>query len=128
MRTEAESERRGTVASVRCDLPLADDAETVWYDRFDSLQQVSNELSGIVQAQNLRPDDCSHDQSRGQGDWRVGSTYSGRVLCYASGGHVWIVWSYDAERIVARAVRSGDTPEDWQGLYDWWGQERLFLR
>ena len=50
------------------------------------------------------------------------------MLCYASGGNVWIVWSYDAERIVARAVRTGATPEDWRGLYDWWSQTRLFLR
>jgi hypothetical protein len=38
------------------------------------------------------------------------------------------VWSYDAERIVGRAVRNGDTPADWQALYDWWSQTRLFLQ
>ena len=127
-RTEAESERLGTVASVRCDLPLAADAETVWYDRFAALQEVSDELVGTVHNENLPDIECTRDQPRGQGTWRVGSTHSGRFLCYSSGGQSWIVWSYDAERIVGRAVRNGDTPADWQALYDWWSQTRLFLQ
>ena len=127
--TETASERHGNVASVRCDLPLSDQAETVWYDRFDSLQQVASEMFGIVDKENLKPGvDCTRDQTRGQGPWKVGSTHSGQLLCYASGDRLWVVWSYDAERIVARAVRSGDTTEDWQALYDWWSQVRLFLR
>jgi hypothetical protein len=59
-----------------------------------------------------------------QGNWQVGSTHSGRLLCYQAEGSTWIVWSYDAERIAARAVRRGDTPEDWLGLYVWWTQAR----
>jgi hypothetical protein len=113
---------------VRCDLPLAADAETVWYDRFAALQEVSDELVGTVHNENLPDIECTRDQPRGQGTWRVGSTHSGRFLCYSSGGQSWIVWSYDAERIVGRAVRSGDTPADWQALYDWWSQTRLFLQ
>jgi class 3 adenylate cyclase len=128
-RTEDPEERHGTDASVRCDLPLAADAETVWYDRYKDLQQVANEVFGISGAENLPPNtQCSRDHSRGQGPWQIGSTHSGTVLCYESGGNAWIVWSYDADRIVARAVRKGDTPEDWRALWDWWSQVRLFLQ
>jgi hypothetical protein len=64
---------------------------------------------------------------RAQGNWNVGGTLSGRLLCFQSDGGTWIVWSYNADRILARAVRSGDTLEDWHGLFDWWSQVRLFL-
>jgi class 3 adenylate cyclase len=127
-RTEEPSERIGAVASVRCELPLAAEADAVWYDRFDSLQQLSNALLEFTEAQGLLRGDCGPDVSRAQGNWQVGSTHSGRLLCYQAEGSTWIVWSYDAERIAARAVRRGDTPEDWLGLYVWWTQARLFLR
>ena len=127
-RTEEPSERIGTVASVRCELELAAEADTVWYDRFDSLQLLSSALVDVIEAQSLPRGDCASDALRAQGNWRVGSTHSGRLLCYQADGSTWIVWSYDAERIAARAVRRGDAPEDWLGLYDWWTQVRLFLR
>ena len=127
--TPAGDERRGNVASVRCDLPLSADAETVWYDRYRDLQEVSNEVFGTAGQENLpRATKCSRTEPLGQGPWSLGSTFSGTVLCFSSGGSEWIVWSYDAERIVARAVRKGDTPDDWKALYDWWSQERLFLQ
>ncbi len=127
-RTEEPSERLGTAASVRCELGLAAEADTVWYDRFDSLQQLSNALFAVIDAQGLPRGDCELDVLRAQGNWQVGSTHSGRLLCYQVDGSTWIVWSYDAERIAARAVRRGDAPEDWMGLYEWWSQVRLFLR
>jgi hypothetical protein len=126
--TEAAAERRGTIASVRCDLPLSANAETVWYDRFDTLQESSGEIYGVADTQHVPSSvECAPKQPRGQGNWRVGSTHSGRLVCYSSGGKDWIVWSYDAERIVARAVRNGETDADWQGLYDWWKRVSLFL-
>jgi hypothetical protein len=53
-RTEEPSERIGTVASVRCELELAAKADTVWYDRFESLQRLSNALLDVTEAQSLR--------------------------------------------------------------------------
>jgi class 3 adenylate cyclase len=126
-RTGLASERIGIVASLRCDLQLAADADTVWYDSFGSLQELSTALLEVSEAQSLARGDCGPDVLRAQGNWQVGSTHSGRLLCYQADGSSWIVWSYDAERIAARAVRSGDTAEDWQGLFEWWRQVRLFL-
>jgi class 3 adenylate cyclase len=128
VRTEDPAELVNGAASVRCDLPLGTEAETVWYDAFDTLQVLSNALFEIVEAESLARGDCGPDVPRAQGNWQVGSTHSGRVLCYSADGNTWIVWSYDAARIMARAVRSGDTPEDWLGLFEWWRQVRLFLR
>jgi class 3 adenylate cyclase len=127
-RTEEPEESIGASTSVRCELQLAAEADTVWYDRFDSLQQLSNALFAVIEAQSLPRGDCGPEVSRAQGNWQVGSTHSGRLLCYQAEGSTWIVWSYDAERIAARAVRGGDAPEDWLGLYEWWSQVRLFVR
>ena len=126
VRTENAEERIGTVASVRCDL-LAAQADTVWFDQFATRQELSNALFGIIEARSLTRAECGPEVPRGQGNWQVGSTHSGQLLCYAEDGSSWIVWSYDAERIVARAVRGGDTLEAWLGLYEWWDQVRLFL-
>lgn len=127
-RTEEPAERLGTVASLQCELELTAEADTVWYDSFESLQQLSNALLEITHGRSLQRGNCGPDVSRAQGNWQVGSTHSGRLLCYQEEGSTWIVWSYDAERIVARAARNGDAPEDWIGLYEWWSQVRLFLR
>lgn len=127
-RTEEPTERIGAVASVRCDLELAAEADTAWYDRFETLQPLSNALFDVIEVQSLPRGDCGPDVSRAQGNWQVGSTHSGRLLCYQADGSTWIMWSYDAQRIAARAVREGDAPEDWLGLYEWWSQVRLFLR
>lgn len=115
-------------ASIRCDLPLASEAETVWYHRFSSGQALANAISGLVVRQRLPFADCGPETPRAQGNWRVGSSLSGRVLCYQADGQTWIVWSYDAERVLALALRSGDSEDDWRALYDWWDQVRLFVR
>jgi hypothetical protein len=58
--------------------------------------------------------------ARASGNWQVGSTQAGSLLCFQEGGETWIVWTYRADRILARALRSGTEPEDWDGLYSWW--------
>jgi class 3 adenylate cyclase len=127
-RRDEESRPAGVLASVQCDLALTAEVDTVWYESFGSLQQLSNVLSDLIVAQGVPRGDCSPDVSRAQGNWQVGSTHSGRLVCYQSDRSTWLLWSYDAKRILARAVRGGDTPEDWQGLHEWWTQVRLFLR
>jgi class 3 adenylate cyclase len=114
-------------ASLRCDLELSAEAETVWYDQYGTTQAVENYLTTVKTEQGLQVGNCGADVPRAQGNWNVGGTLSGRLLCFQSDGGTWIVWSYNADRILARAVRSGDTMEDWHGLFDWWSQMRLFL-
>jgi class 3 adenylate cyclase len=128
VRATDDADLARATASLQCALGLSDEADTVWYHQFETAQSMSDYISGIQQAQQLKPGSCSHDVPRAQGDWRVGSTFSGRVLCYQAPDGSWIVWTYDAERILARATRSGTTADDWMGLYDWWSQQRLFLR
>jgi hypothetical protein len=128
VRSDPAERPAGAIASVRCDLPLAEDADTVWYHRFASLQQLSNVLLGLVEDRRIPRVDCTLDVSRGQGNWQVGSTHTGRVVCFPDGGSDWIAWSYDPDRILAQAVREGDGPDDWPALFAWWEQIRLFLR
>lgn len=118
----------GAIASLRCDLDLAADADTVWYGRFATDQDLQIALSLIIQARRLPFAECGTEVSRAQGNWHVGTTRSGNILCYQEDGSTWIVWSYNAERIVARAVRAGDGPQDWLGLFEWWDEAKLFLR
>jgi class 3 adenylate cyclase len=127
-RRNEQAPSTGALASVHCELALTAEADTVWYESFGSLQQLSNTLTDLILAQGVPRGDCAPDVFRAQGNWQVGSTHSGRLVCYQAGGSSWIWWSYDAARTLARAVRGGDTPEDWQGLYEWWTQVRLFLR
>jgi class 3 adenylate cyclase len=116
----------GATASVRCDLALASEAETVWYHRFPSGQALASSISGLVVSERLPLAECNEETPRAQGNWRVGSTHSGRLLCYQGDGQTWILWSYEAERVLARAVRTGDTEADWLGMHKWWRQIRLF--
>jgi class 3 adenylate cyclase len=123
-----ETRSSGVLASVRCDLELASEADTVWYESYSSNQTLNNQITNLVSSQRIPRGDCGPEVPNAQGNWRVGSTHSGQVVCYRAEGSSWIVWSYDAERILARAVRGGDTTEDWLGLLEWWNQTRLFLR
>jgi class 3 adenylate cyclase len=128
---EAEKLPHAT-ASLRCDLGLSADADTVWYHRYDSASSMADYLAALKQEQRLPLGTCSADVSRAQGTWQVGDTRSGSVDCYQVDGSTWIVWTYGADRILARAVRNGDTVDAWHtsdghGLFDWWSQVRLFL-
>jgi class 3 adenylate cyclase len=121
-----------TTASLRCDPGLSADADTVWYHRYDSAASMADYLTNLNNEQRLPTGTCSAGLSRAQGPWRVGDTYSGALDCYQADGSTWIVWTYGADRILARAVRAGDTVNDWHtsdghGLFDWWSQIRLFL-
>ncbi len=128
-RTNAEDERLGNVASVRCDLELAADADTVWFDQFATSQELATAFDEIFRRE--RPpygEDCSPTVSRATGNWSAGATHSGSLMCYQVEGETWIVWTYRADRTLARAVREGTAPEDWTELYAWWDNIKLFQR
>lgn len=118
----------GGVSTVRCELPAGEPADVAWYERFASRQALENAITAIHDRHGLPRGDCGPQVSRAQGNWAVGSTHAGKLLCYADGGETWVLWTYDVERLMARAVRSGDGPEDWSELFAWWEQIRLFLR
>jgi hypothetical protein len=127
-RTENLAERVGTVAWLRCDLDVAAEADTVWYDRFESPQELATAFEDIRSRERLAFGDCSPTVSRAAGNWSVGSVQSGSLLCYQGEGATWIVWTYRADRILARAVRSGTDSDDWAGLYGWWQETSPFVR
>jgi hypothetical protein len=128
VRPSDPDDRIGDVASLRCDLELGAEADTVWYHQFASAQALANWLEQQVATRRLPRGECTGELARAQGNWAVGGTHSGRLLCYDEDGDHWIAWTYDADRILARAARRADQPEDWTDLFDWWRQARLFLR
>jgi class 3 adenylate cyclase len=127
VRAEDQDDPR-VAASLRCDLELSAEADTVWYQRYESGQAMANHVLGTTQAQRLQVGTCGPGVPRADGTWNVGSTFSGRLLCYQADGDSWLVWTYDADRILARVTRGGDSTEDWSGLLSWWRQMRLFMR
>jgi class 3 adenylate cyclase len=104
-------------ASLRCDLPLGSGADTVWWDAFLTKADMNLTLESVALERDVPAEECSPDKSAGNGPWQLGTTFSGRLVCYVEGSRTWVVWTYVDERILARAVR-GDG--DWPALYGWW--------
>ncbi len=81
----------------------------------------------IVSTRGLTPGDCEGTPGPPATDtWGTASTHHGALLCYADPDAIRLAWTYDADRIVARAARSGDAA-GWQPFLDWWRQFALFL-
>ena len=124
-RTSEADERLGTVASLRCELDIAEAADTVWYDSFETQQQLATAFDAFRLQQRTPFGECSPTVSRAHGNW-VGGTHSGSLMCFQADGSTWIIWTYRADRILARAVRAGTAPDDWTDLYAWWDTIKLF--
>lgn len=118
----------GGVAAVRCELAAGEPADIAWYERFASRQALESAITAVHERHGLPRGDCGPQVSRAQGSWEVGSTHAGHLVCYVDGGETWVLWTYDVERLMSRAVRGGDGPEDWSELFAWWKEMRLFLR
>lgn len=118
----------GGVATVRCELAAGEPADVVWYERFASRQTLENVVTGLYARHGLPRGDCGPEVARAQGSWQVGSTHAGHLLCFTDGGQTWVLWTYDVDRLLARAVRGGEGPDDWTELFAWWEQTSLFLR
>ena len=114
----------GGSARVRCEL-TSEDADTVWYDRFQALGLATEQVDRLVSAAGIEAGQCSESVTSAVGEWRFGSAYGGRLLCYQADGASWIVWTYENERIVAQATR-GDG--DAAALFRWWKTIGPYLR
>ena len=70
---------------------------------------MADEIEVISSAQRLAPGDCEGTPGPPATDtWGTLSTHHGVLLCYAAADALRLAWTYDADRIVARAARSGD--------------------
>jgi class 3 adenylate cyclase len=106
-----------SASTLRCDLPLGSGADTVWWDAYLTKADMTLTLEGIARERGVPAAECGPTASEGDATWQLGTTFSGRLVCYAEGSRTWVVWTYVDERILARAVR-GDG--DWPALYGWW--------
>jgi DNA-binding SARP family transcriptional activator len=118
-------EALGNVASLWCDLPPVAGADEVWFDRFSGPGPLDTTFSDIAQRSGAPVSTCSETTERAVGVWSVPDVHEGRLLCYEADGSVWIVWTYDADDILARARRIGS---DSRGLWRWWRETARFLR
>jgi class 3 adenylate cyclase len=126
-RTEELAQRLGNVASVRCDLDLTAEADTVWYDSFENDQQLILAFDDFRQRQRTTFGECSPSVSRAHGNWSSAGL-GGALMCFQADGLTWLIWTYRADRILARAQRAGTAPDDWTNLYTWWNTIKLFQR
>jgi hypothetical protein len=110
----------GGVASIRCDLPadsVGYGADTVWYDTFASRGEMILAVKAIAGRESLPAGDCAGDATRALGRWSLGTTFTGQLACYPKGGDAWLLWSYEGDQILARAVRREG---DHDVLRAWW--------
>ena len=121
--TIAEGAAGGSV-SLRCQLPLSAGADEVWVDQFATPEVLAGAFADEVARTQAPPGDCDAGP-QARGTWGVRNVNSGSLLCYQEGGASWLVWTYDIDRILVKARRTG---EDWAGLHAWWDQTAIFLR
>jgi DNA-binding SARP family transcriptional activator len=115
----------GNVASLWCDLPPIAEADEVWFDRFSDVGLLNTTVNDIAKRHGLSAGTCNNTTARAVGPWSVPDVHRGRLLCYEVEGSVWVVWTYDDDRILAKARRGGsDSP----GLWRWWREVARFLR
>jgi class 3 adenylate cyclase len=122
----------GGVASLRCDLPLDSSgygADAVWYDSFASRGLMVLAFNAITGREGLVPvdsGDCAAHAIKANGRWSLGTTFIGQLACYPKGNEAWLLWSYEGDQVLARAVRrNGDAV----ALRTWWrDQAAAYLR
>jgi class 3 adenylate cyclase len=110
----------GGVASLRCDLPADSSgygADAVWYDSFASRGEMVLVVKAITGREVLVAGDCTAQATRAQGRWSLGTTFTGQLACYPKSGAAWLLWSYEGDQILARAVRRDGDPGV---LRTWW--------
>ena len=123
---EARSEEAvGNVASLWCDLLPVAEADEVWFDRFSDLDLLNNAFTDFARRSGAPGGSCSETTARAVGVWAVPDVHEGRLLCYGAEGSVWIAWTYEEDRILARARRVGSDSAD---LWRWWRETARFLR
>jgi class 3 adenylate cyclase len=118
----AEGSAGGSV-SLRCALPLSASADEVWFDQFSTADGLARAFADAL-ARTQAPDGSCETEARAHGPWEVPNVHAGRLLCYQENG-AWLVWTYDEDRILARARRADG---DWQALFAWWRETAIFLR
>ncbi len=121
--TVAEGSAGGST-SLRCQLPLSAGADEVWVDQFATPETLAGAFDDAVARTRAPPGECE-SLPLAHGPWEVPNVHAGRLLCYQADGAAWLVWTYDADRILVTARRAGG---DWAALHDWWRQTAIFLR
>jgi len=118
----AEGSAGGSV-SLRCALPLSASADEVWFDQFPTADGLARAFADAL-ARSQAPDGSCETAALAHGPWEVPNVHAGSLLCYQQNG-AWLVWTYDDDRILARARRADG---DWQALFAWWRETAIFLR
>lgn len=72
--------------------------------------------SEVIQAIGASPGGCP-PSAQDDGRWSIGDRDMGAIVCYVSTLDQIIAWSYDDDRLIARAARRGT---ELSKLYDWW--------
>ncbi len=115
-RSGATDAAPGSTVSIRCDLPISEDAAFVLYDQFPGDSAMGVFKTSLLNRYNLPKGNCSTQRAAWQ-PWQLQGVFTGQLLCYQDeAGHSWDAWTYDGLFILARATRDDD---NWQKLYAW---------
>jgi class 3 adenylate cyclase len=123
--TEASGAERTSTATltIRCDLAPESGASRVFFDEFRDEEDLRDAMSDVVSTEGIPTGDCARE-APAAGEWELGDTYRGEILCYVDDGGVWLVWSYEGEALLGRAARTDPSVAP---LYEWWRETGPFL-
>ena len=115
----------GGVTSLHCYLPFGAGADEVWFDRFATQAALEVAFRRLVADAGSPSDDCQAGPWPAVEPWEVLDEPQGTVLCHRNGGSALFVWTYDSERLLARARRADG---EIRALWTWWHATARFLR
>jgi DNA-binding SARP family transcriptional activator len=113
------------VTSLHCTLPFGAEADEVWFDRFATQAALEVAFGRLVAEVGSTSDDCEKGPWPAIQRWDVPAVHQGMLLCHAEGGPALFAWTYESERLLARASRADG---NLAALYVWWDATALFLR
>jgi class 3 adenylate cyclase len=122
-RSDPSEATAGAVVSVHCDLRKGSGADEVWFDLLDPPDQAITSYVALATGHRLGEGDCASARDV-YGPWQLKGFLSGGLACYEDEQGAWEAWSYDAQGILARAVRKDG---DGAALNRWWAQVGPFL-
>ena len=115
----------GGVTSLHCNLPVNAEADEVWFDRFETQAALRPRSAASLPMSGRRPKTVRTARGRRSSRGVCSMSTKGTVLCHANDGGASFVWTYESERLLARAavVRMGISPR-----LRWWDATARFLR
>ena len=105
-------------------MPPGSGAVTVWFETLNPASAAIDEYINRIGDHGVKQGDCARQPKAWQ-EWQVPAIFTGHLVCYGEPGASWVVWTYEAEGVFARATRPDTNAAS---LFTWWKATAPFLR